>query len=552
MADRTEAEREAARLERERRRAEREGTDAPTAPEPLARDDEPPVHDDEPLVDDDEPPVYDDKRPVYDDEPAVYDDEPAVHHDEPAGAPEPLIPPDLTGSSSSTDDFEVFASRTRRAADAGVIVDHAGDAFDDHDGDVFDDHDGDVFDDHDGDVFDDHDHGDHENGDDGAHPDELPAGTRRISALQRKPAKRQPVRRNKARGMGRRHSLRGRIGGLLALVVGLGLIWFLVQLFQPFHGDGHGHVTVTIPAHASSGQIGDLLEREGVISSSFFFGLRATLSGDRGDLRSGTYQLQRDMSYSKVLSILTKAPPAAKVTNLTLIEGRTRAEIGNLLRSQGVRGSYIAATRHSRLLDPRRYAAPRSTPSLEGFLFPSTYQLREPISVNALVSDQLKQFRKVFSGVNLNGAKRRHLTPYDVLIIASMVEAEASTERDRRNVASVIANRLARGMPLQIDATTRYATGNYTKPLTVSQLNSRSPYNTRLRPGLPPTPIDNPGLAAIEAAANPPRTNFLYFVVKPCGNGAMTFTGDYQQFLRDAARYQAARAKRGGRSPEHC
>ena len=107
-------------------------------------------------------------------------------------------------------------------------------------------------------------------------------------------------------------------------------------------------------------------------------------------------------------------------------------------------------------------------------------------------------------------------------------------------------------MPLQIDATTRYETGNYTKPLTVSQLNSSSPYNTRIHKGLPPTPIDNPGMASIQAAAHPAHTRYLYFVVKPCGNGEQVFTSSYQQFLTLAQQYQAARAKRGGRSPAHC
>ena len=108
------------------------------------------------------------------------------------------------------------------------------------------------------------------------------------------------------------------------------------------------------------------------------------------------------------------------------------------------------------------------------------------------------------------------------------------------------------GMPLQIDATTRYATGNYSRPLTVSELNSASPYNTRIHKGLPPTPIDNPGLDAINAAAHPARTRYLYFVVKPCGNGASAFTSNYNQFLAFQRKYQAARAKRGGKSPTHC
>ncbi len=291
---------------------------------------------------------------------------------------------------------------------------------------------------------------------------------------------------------------------------------------------------------------------DGVISSGFFFELRATLAGKRSDLRSGTYHLKEGMSYSDVLTILTTPPPAAKVSELTLTEGRTRRQIGALLHAQGIRGNYVAETRHSPLLRPTAYGAPRDTPSLEGFLFPSTYQLRDPIKVSALVADQLKAFRKEYAKVKFGYARSQHLTPYDVLIIASMVESEAGTAHDRPLVASVIYNRLRDGMPLQIDATTRYATGNYTKPLTVSELSSSSPYNTRIHKGLPPTPISNPGMAAIQAAAHPRRTKYLFFVVRPGSCGESVFSTNYQQFLHDQQQYQSARAARGGRSPTHC
>ena len=240
-----------------------------------------------------------------------------------------------------------------------------------------------------------------------------------------------------------------------------------------------------------------------------------------------------------------------KTTNVTIIPGRTRRQLDALLRSQGVKGSYLNDTRSSPLLNPHSYGAPASTDSLEGFLFPDTYNLREPLHIPALVADQLQNFKRKWATVKLSYARQRHLTPYDVLTIASMVEAEAATRRDMDRVASVIYNRLRLGMPLQIDATTRYATNNYTRPLTESQLKSPSPYNTRTHTGLPPTPIDSPGLQAIQAAAHPPNTDYLYFVVKPCGNGALVFSSSYQQFLADSARYQQARSKLG-RSPTHC
>jgi uncharacterized YceG family protein len=337
-----------------------------------------------------------------------------------------------------------------------------------------------------------------------------------------------------------------------ALVLAIAAIWFIVELFQPFQGSSHGSVVVTVPTGASTGTIGDELARDGVVSSSFFFGLRATLDGDRGKLRAGTYHLKRGMGYGAVLSILTAPPPAVPTTNVTVIPGRTRRQIAMLLHQQGVHGRFMTDTRHTTVLNLRAYGAPAGLNNLEGFLFPSTYQLREPISIPALINDQLTTFRHQFATVNMSYARSKNLTPYDVLKIASMVEAEAGTAHDRPLIASVIYNRLHQRIALGIDATIRYAVNNYTTPLTDSQLNSPSPYNTRNHLGLPPTPIDNPSLASIQAAAHPARTKYLYFVAKPCGNGASAFSSTNAQFQLDVQRYDQARAQRGGRSPLKC
>jgi uncharacterized YceG family protein len=397
---------------------------------------------------------------------------------------------------------------------------------------------------------------------DGAHDEEeveVPLGTRRVARRERaaaagesRPARpRRPPKHAESR-FGRRRSILGAIVMGLAVIPVVAAIWFAVQVFQPFGVSPHGRVTVIVPAHSSARRIGDILARDGVVPSGFFFDIRALLAGDRGKLRAGTYTLRLDMSYSQALKILITPPPAAKVSNLTIVEGRTRRQIDALLRDEGVGAGYLVATRHSRLLNPTAYGAPRGTPSLEGFLFPSTYQLRDPIQISALVADQLKTFKRQFARVNLSYARSKGMTPYEVLIIASIVEKEAGTSHDFPLVASVIYNRLHDHIPLGMDSTTRYEFNDYTKPLTQSQLSSRSPYNTRTHDGLVPTPIDNPGLSAIQAAANPARTKYLYFVVKVCGNGQSVFESNYAQFLRDSARYQSARASRGGNSPTHC
>jgi UPF0755 protein len=166
----------------------------------------------------------------------------------------------------------------------------------------------------------------------------------------------------------------------------------------------------------------------------------------------------------------------------------------------------------------------------EGFLFPATYDFFKNTPTKRLVGDQLETFSENFARVNMRYARRRNLTPYDVLIIASMVEKEAQAPRERPLVAAVIYNRLRARMPLGIDATIRYALDvPATESLHESQLNSPSPYNTRVHTGLPPTPIANPGLASIKAAARPAKVDYLYFVRKP-DHVHHFFTSSYRDF----------------------
>jgi uncharacterized YceG family protein len=324
--------------------------------------------------------------------------------------------------------------------------------------------------------------------------------------------------------------------------------WFLASLFQPLHGDGHGTVNVVVPRAAGAAAIGDLLEKRGVVSSAFFFRLRATVGGHRGDLKPGTYTLRRDMSYAAALDALAKGPPPNVVT-LLVPEGKSRAEIAESIKS--LRGDYLAASKRSSLLDPARYGA-RGAHDLEGFLFPASYQLHRGQSVTALVDRQLETFKREFATVDLSAARRVNLTAYDVLVIASLIEREAGAPQERGLVASVIYNRLHAGMPLGIDATTRFQFHDWTKPLTQSQLRSPSPYNTRLHRGLPPGPIGSPGLAAIRAAARPPHTRYLYYVADCNHPGRQVFLRTSAEFDAAAARYNAARQKAGGNAPKHC
>jgi len=170
-------------------------------------------------------------------------------------------------------------------------------------------------------------------------------------------------------------------------------------------------------------------------------------------------------------------------------------------------------------------------PHLEGFLFPATYEFTEDTTSKQLVDLQLAAFQRAWSQLDLKYAKSKNLTPYDVLIIASMVEKEVQVAKERPLVAAVIYNRLKVDLPLGIDATIRYGLGiPPTKAIRQSQLESRNPYNTRVHQGLPPTPIANPGLASLQAAAHPANVDHLYFIRKADCRSHF-FTASEQEFL---------------------
>lgn len=505
-------EREAARLERERRRAAREGRTPPPAPVPPAP---------EPA----EPPAPTDDRPSM----GPADPELVRHPPEPAHDPQATQIFDVT--TTWTDEHAAVAAppEPEPAMPPEPVLELAQEP----------------------------------------QPltDDVPLGTRRITARDRAGAGRRsgrgrrggrppaPPRKGRGGAPGSRKPRARRYAGR-ALAVGAILLvvlaaWFLWSLYQPGTGDGSGRVAVRVPSGATVGEIGDLLAARGVIDSSFFFGLRAKLGGVGGDLKSGTFRLREDMSYGAALAALQENPPPPPVIRITIPEGRSRGEIAPVARQAGLRGDYLRASRSSRALDPRRYGAPRGA-TLEGFLFPATYELRRGATAQNLVNQQLLAFRQNLARVNLRYARSKNLTVFDVLTIASMVEREVMVARERPLVAAVIYNRLSQGIHLGIDATIRFEHDNWTEPLKQSELTANTPYNTRTNAGLPPGPIGNPGLASIQAAARPARVGYLYYVVKPGTCGEHAFSSTDAQFQRDVAAYNAAREAAGGKSPTRC
>ena len=224
---------------------------------------------------------------------------------------------------------------------------------------------------------------------------------------------------------------------------------------------------------------------------------------------------------------LVDTTPPKPILRIVFPEGFTRKEMARRIgavneiaeKERGISPSlrpraYLAATDDGREA-PADFKKDEP-PNLEGFLFPATYDFTEDTTSKMLVADQLEAFDHAWSEVDLEYADSKNLTPYDILIIASMIEEEVQVPRERALVGAVIYNRLRAGMPLGIDATIRYGYGiPPTQAILQSQLEADHPYNTRVRVGLPPTPISNPGLASLQAAAHPAEVDYLYFVRKP-------------------------------------
>lgn len=245
----------------------------------------------------------------------------------------------------------------------------------------------------------------------------------------------------------------------------------------------------------------------------------------------------------------TSAEPELPVLRIVFPEGFTRKAMAERITAvneiaQTERGvtpaltakDYLAATVRKQLdaarsTLPPDFASDRKVKAFEGFLFPATYDFTERTVAPELVDQQLGAFGRAWSQVDLAYAKKRKLTAYDVLIIASMIEGEVQVPKERALVAAVVYNRLKLGMPLGIDATIRYGLDiPPDRAIRQSELDDPNPYNSRIHTGLPPTPIGNPGLAAIQAAAHPADVDYLYFVrTEDCKSHF--FTESEQEFL---------------------
>jgi len=322
----------------------------------------------------------------------------------------------------------------------------------------------------------------------------------------------------------------------LGVLVLLGLLGALVlglrEAEHKVFGGGSSpgaKVTVTIPKGASVTAIGEILAKAKVVDSASRFELEAF---NATAMQPGTYVLREHDGYSRAILALEAGPPPRPTKKLLIPEGLAERDIAALTPKVGLSGAaYEAAVKRAK--PPAGFLqAGEKAPTLEGFLFPATYDVQQPPTGDEFVAQQLAAFSDNFDQVDMTKARKKNLTPYDVLKIASMIEREAVYPPDRRKIAAVIYNRLKAKMPLGIDATIQYAVGTW-RPLTASDLRIDSPYNSRKVRGLPPTPIAAPGLASLQAAADPANVDYLYYVAIPGDpQHKHFFTKSFAEFLQ--------------------
>jgi UPF0755 protein len=290
-------------------------------------------------------------------------------------------------------------------------------------------------------------------------------------------------------------------------------------------------VKVVIEPGMNLTQIAGILEEAGVVDSALLFRLFVQQKQKEKSLAPGEYDMVTGSEYEKVLEILTTGPPFVTYT-VTIPEGFTIVDIIERYSSEL---SFIsrADMEEAVRVENYGYGYLDGLESLEGFLFPKTYELLADYRAADIVDMMLAQYQFETGDLDYSIADQKGFTSYDILKIASMVEREAYIPEERSLISAVMHNRLDIDMPLGIDATLTYFLQKWDEPLTESDLETDTPYNTRIYAGLPPSPICNPGLASIIAALEPADVDYLYFVVTNSETHEHSFTNDYNEHLNN-------------------
>lgn len=317
------------------------------------------------------------------------------------------------------------------------------------------------------------------------------------------------------------------------LVVGVLVVAGLLLVWPRRSATGTKAVRVVVAQGESTAAISRTLARSGVIGNAGLFQVRARLAGADGKLKPGDYQLALGMSDADAIATLERGSSAAYV-DVTIPEGFTIDQIAARMQSEAdvpaAEFLRLAKTGAPQFAEKHPYLRGAYNGSLEGYLFPQTYRVPMGSAPRQVIELMLDQFDAQIPKVDLTAARQQGLDLQQVVTLASMIERESKLARERPLVSSVIYNRLARHMNLEIDATIQYVLPTNKIRLSGADIHLATPYNTYTRPGLPPGPVSNPGLASLQAAAHPAATEYLYYVLTG-KDGSHTFATNKADFL---------------------
>ncbi|MDO4531661.1 MAG: endolytic transglycosylase MltG [Bacillota bacterium] len=363
-----------------------------------------------------------------------------------------------------------------------------------------------------------------------------------------RPAVPQKEQRKPRRKQQKKRRLTGFAKGLIilgiAVAIGLFSFVFMNKLMNPPQEElnlSGTEVTVTIPAGAGTEEIANILKENKLISSVFGFKLTSKLEGFDGTYKHGKYAVDTGMTKRQIMELL-QSGKVVQDLQLTIPEGYNVKQIAARVEEAGICSAeaFIQEANTGTFEYDFLKDLPEREYRLEGYLFPDTYFLSEDMSVHNVVDMMLKRFDQMYTKEYQNAVASSGYTLDEIVTLASMVEKEIQLPEERARAAGVMYNRLEEGITLGIDATVLYAVGKTGGELTQADLNTDSPYNTRMNYGLPLGPITNPGEASFRAALYPETHKYLYYVVEAAGKSNHVYCETYDEFLEAKAAYNAS------------
>lgn len=300
-------------------------------------------------------------------------------------------------------------------------------------------------------------------------------------------------------------------------------------------------VSFTIPSGASTRDIADILEENGLISSKLLFRISSKLNKYDGTYMQGDYEIEKGTDSEEIMKILQSGKVFSESIRITIPEGYTASQIAEAAESAGIctYDEFINEMNNGEFDFEFTKNLPDRQYRLEGYLFPDTYDINKDGGARELIEKMLSRFNEIYTEFVEEGAKKSSYSMDELITIASIIESEIKFADERQTASGVIYNRLNMGMKLQMDATVQYAQGLRKEVVTYDDLSIDSPYNTYKVTGLPLGPISNPGKASLIAAVTPEDNDYIYYVLKDRTSGEHFYTSSYNEFLKAKEQYKS-------------